>query len=112
MDIRSVLGTVPVEEDGSAHFTVPANTPIALQPLDENGAAAQAGLQKEDVITSFGGKPIASVADLRTQLLECRAGQQIPVTVFRGGEYVSVTLTTGVKTPQGSRTGYANVYDL
>lgn len=40
-DVRSVLGTVPVEEDGSAHFTVPANTPIALQPLDENGAALQ-----------------------------------------------------------------------
>lgn len=40
-DIRSVLGTVPVEEDGSAHFTVPANTPIAIQPLDENGAALQ-----------------------------------------------------------------------
>lgn len=80
--------------------------------LDENGAAAQAGLRKEDVITSFGGKQIASVADLRTQLLECRAGQQIPVTVFRGGEYISVTLTTGVKTPQGSRTGFANVYDL
>ena len=40
-DIRSVLGTVPVEADGSAHFTVPANVPIALQPLDENGAALQ-----------------------------------------------------------------------
>lgn len=40
-DVRCVLGTVPVESDGSAHFTVPANTPIALQPLDENGAAIQ-----------------------------------------------------------------------
>lgn len=40
-DIRMVLGTVPVEPDGSAHFTVPAYTPIAVQPLDENGAALQ-----------------------------------------------------------------------
>ena len=36
-----VLGTVPVEGDGSASFRVPANTPISVQPLDENGAALQ-----------------------------------------------------------------------
>jgi len=40
-DIKRVLGTVPVEPDGSAHFTVPANLPIALQPLDEKGRALQ-----------------------------------------------------------------------
>ena len=40
-DVRRVLGTVPVEEDGSASFTIPANTPIAVQPLDEEGRAVQ-----------------------------------------------------------------------
>ncbi len=40
-DIKRVLGTVPVEEDGSALFRVPANTPISIQPLDENGQALQ-----------------------------------------------------------------------
>ncbi|MDP6634033.1 MAG: SUMF1/EgtB/PvdO family nonheme iron enzyme [Phycisphaerae bacterium] len=40
-DIKRVLGTVPVEADGSAHFTVPANLPIALQPLDAKGRALQ-----------------------------------------------------------------------
>ncbi|MEE9602981.1 MAG: SUMF1/EgtB/PvdO family nonheme iron enzyme, partial [Thermoguttaceae bacterium] len=40
-DIKRVLGTVPVEPDGSAHFTVPANVPIALQPLDAEGRALQ-----------------------------------------------------------------------
>ncbi|MCX7817652.1 MAG: SUMF1/EgtB/PvdO family nonheme iron enzyme [Kiritimatiellae bacterium] len=40
-DARRILGTVPVEEDGSAFFRVPANIPIALQPLDRNGAAVQ-----------------------------------------------------------------------
>ncbi len=36
-----VLGTVPVAPDGSASFRIPANTPISVQPLDENGAALQ-----------------------------------------------------------------------
>jgi len=40
-DIKRVLGTVPVEPDGSALFRVPAYTPIAVQPLDENGQALQ-----------------------------------------------------------------------
>ncbi len=40
-DIKRILGTVPVEEDGSALFRVPANTPISVQPLDEQGRALQ-----------------------------------------------------------------------
>ena len=40
-DIKRVLGTVPVEEDGSAYFRVPANKPITLQPLDSEGKALQ-----------------------------------------------------------------------
>ncbi len=40
-DIKRILGTVPVEPDGSAYFRVPANTPISVQPLDEQGQAMQ-----------------------------------------------------------------------
>lgn len=40
-DIKRILGTVPVEEDGSALFTIPANTPISIQPLDKDGTAIQ-----------------------------------------------------------------------
>ena len=38
---KRVLGTVPVEADGSAFFRVPANTPISIQPLDAEGRAIQ-----------------------------------------------------------------------
>jgi len=40
-DVKQVLGTVPVEADGSAAFRIPANLPIALQPLDAEGKALQ-----------------------------------------------------------------------
>ena len=40
-DPKRVLGTVPVYEDGSARFFVPAYTPVALQPLDADGKAVQ-----------------------------------------------------------------------
>ena len=38
-DVKRLWGTVPVEEDGSAMFEVPANRPLALQPLDKDGKA-------------------------------------------------------------------------
>ncbi|HUT34958.1 MAG TPA: SUMF1/EgtB/PvdO family nonheme iron enzyme [Planctomycetota bacterium] len=40
-DVKRIIGTVPVEPDGSAYFRVPANVPISLQPLDGEGKALQ-----------------------------------------------------------------------
>ena len=38
---RKVLGTVPVESDGSAFFNLPVNVPVYFQALDEKGVAVQ-----------------------------------------------------------------------
>ena len=38
---KQVLGTVPVEADGSAYFRAPARIPLAFQALDELGQAVQ-----------------------------------------------------------------------
>ena len=40
-DIKRIIGTVPVDEDGSAVFRIPANTPVMVQPLDSEGKALQ-----------------------------------------------------------------------
>lgn len=38
---RVVLGTVPVEKDGSAHFSVPTGVELFFQALDADGCAVQ-----------------------------------------------------------------------
>ncbi|MCX8157699.1 MAG: hypothetical protein N3J91_14850 [Verrucomicrobiae bacterium] len=38
---RALLGTVPVEADGSAYFRVPARKPLYFQAVDESGRAVQ-----------------------------------------------------------------------
>jgi hypothetical protein len=38
---RMLLGTVPIEEDGSAYFTAPARKPLYFQAVDEAGRAVQ-----------------------------------------------------------------------
>ncbi len=40
-EVMRILGTVPVEKDGSAMFRVPAQTALAVQPLDVEGKAIQ-----------------------------------------------------------------------
>ncbi len=40
-DVKTVLGSAPVHEDGSAMFLVPARTPVYFQLLDANGFVVQ-----------------------------------------------------------------------
>ncbi len=40
-EVMRILGTVDVHQDGSAMFSVPANTPLSVQPLDNEGKAVQ-----------------------------------------------------------------------
>ena len=40
-DMKYVLGTAPVNPDGSVYFKAPAHTPLSIQPLDEKGQALQ-----------------------------------------------------------------------
>lgn len=43
---RAYLGSVPVEEDGSAYFTAPARKPLYFQAVDESGRAVQTMLSE------------------------------------------------------------------
>jgi formylglycine-generating enzyme required for sulfatase activity len=40
-EVMRILGTTPVQEDGSALFKIPANVPVAFQMLDNEGRAVQ-----------------------------------------------------------------------
>ena len=40
-DTKRVLGTVPVEKDGSVMVKIPHSLPISIQPIDEDGNALQ-----------------------------------------------------------------------
>lgn len=57
-DPRRILGTVPVCEDGSVSFKVPAYTPFSIQPLDAEGKAVQL---MRSWITAQPGEPVSCV---------------------------------------------------
>ena len=57
-DVKRILGTVPVEADGSALFRVPANTPLIVQPLNAEGMAQQ---QMRSWFTAMPGETLSCV---------------------------------------------------
>ena len=57
-DVKRILGTVPVEPDGSAYFHMPANTPVMVQPLNAEGMAQQ---QMRSWMTAMPGESLSCV---------------------------------------------------
>lgn len=102
---------VRVAEDLVAHGTVrrpwigvkPA-VPSVLQPgvrpvagaviasVTPGSPAASAGLRRGDVIVRAAGRPVHNAYDWEAALLELRVGDQIPVTVQRGGSETGATV--------------------
>lgn len=54
--------------------------------------AAAAGLRPNDTVLSFGGRTVTSWEEL-TERIRASAGQEVAITVERGGEQVSTTVT-------------------
>ena len=75
-DVKRILGTTPVEEDGSANFIIPANTPVSLQPLDEEGRALQ--LMRSWLV----GKPGELVSCVGCHEMQSQATANTKTTAF------------------------------
>ena len=85
---KQVLGTVPVEADGSAYFRAPAGVPLSFQALDERGMAVQVMrsetyLQPGETITCVGCHEPRSTAPPRTTIAALR---RPPSTIEPGPE--------------------------
>ena len=83
---RAILGTVPVEPDGSAHFTVPAGKGLLFQALDPSGYAYQTMrsltyVQPGERVTCTGCHENRRSAPLPKEILAMRRG---PSTINPG----------------------------
>ena len=76
---KAVLGTAPVEADGSAYFAVPADKFVYFQLLDENGMLVQS--MRSGTIVRPGRAGAASAA---TSIGAPHAGLPVPLAMRRG----------------------------
>jgi S1-C subfamily serine protease len=68
---------------------------LIVLSVESDGPAGRAGLVLGDILTSVGGKPVASVEDLQEALGAGSAGKTVSVSLIRGGDPVQVDLTIG-----------------
>mgnify|MGYP001339420092 FL=1 len=68
---------------------------IRLDGTAEGSGAAAAGLQKDDVLVAFNGKPVTHFNDLGPLLAGLKGGDTVPVAFVRAGERRTVELTLG-----------------
>lgn len=90
---------VDVTTDVAEAYNIP--TGISVVQVTEGSAAAQAGIQRGDIITAFDGKEVSSMSELSTRLQYYKAGTTVDVTIKRAsdGQYLeqTVSVTLGRK---------------
>ncbi len=88
-DVKRVLGTIPVHEDGSACFVVPSRTPLYFQPLDEKGHMVQSmrswvTLQPGESVSCVGCHEHKNTAPPVTRFSRALAAGPRPLKPFYG----------------------------
>jgi hypothetical protein len=65
---------------------------VKFAEVREGSPAAKAGLQRNDVMTSFGGMPIKTLYDFTFALREKKPGDRVEVVVLRNGKEIRTTV--------------------
>lgn len=87
------------KEDGK-EVDLGTNEGIYVSEVMDDGAGAEAGLQKGDVITSVDGKSVKKMAELQEFLANKRPGDKISITYLHNKHKVTKTVT--LKNAQGN----------
>ena len=77
---RGVLGTVPVEDDGSVHFKMPTGISVYFQALDENGIVVQTMRSSTYV---HPGETLACIGCHERKSSTPKAGRKLPTAIKR-----------------------------
>ena len=71
---------------------LPGEHAFMIVSVDPGTIAENAGLKRADVIASIGGKPIASLDDLRSAL-SANSGKLTAISIWRAGQALDVSAT-------------------
>ena len=81
----------------AATYGLPAG--VYVQDVEAGSAAEKGGIQSGDIITGMNGKEVANYTEMAVVMKQLKAGQTVEITVFRGGQTLTLTVTLDEKAP-------------
>ena len=85
------IGGTDVSEALSEYYNIPVG--VYVRNIQSDGPAKSSDLKPGDVIIKFNGEKIETMSQLNKKKNECKIGDEITLTVSRGGEEVEVKIT-------------------
>jgi S1-C subfamily serine protease len=92
---RARLGITYTEIEGqlAGYFKAPKDHAILVNSVVPGSAAEKAGLKAGDLLVKLGGTPIEETSDLREAVSSLEPGKPAPVTVWREGKAMDLSVT-------------------
>ena len=94
---RSYVGisgqTVPLLTRVVRYFGLPAETAVFVVSVERGSPADRAGVHEGDLVVGFGETPVRGIDDLLRLLTEDRVGKTAPISVIRGSERLTLSIT-------------------
>ena len=75
------------------YYRLPAG--VYVTQITYGDAAYRAGLEPGDIIVAFGKQKVTSVEELTAALYNTKAGDEVALSIYRGGDQRKVKLTVG-----------------
>lgn len=99
--VRGWLGVAiqNLTEDLSASFKYKGTEGVLVGQVTEGTPAASAGLQEGDIITSFAGKPVKDVTQLRNRVAATAPGTSVDLEIYRDAKSQKLSAKVGELKP-------------
>lgn len=91
---RAYLGVdiATMDSNLANELNIPYAQGVWVKELDPQGSAAQAGIQKNDIITKINGKNVTSGPELRELIGRSKVGESVNLTLVRNGREKDVAV--------------------
>ena len=88
------LQVQPLNDRITRYLDIPSNNGVIVLEVQQNSAAAQAGVQAADVIVSVEGETVKNAQDIIDVINDndLRVGDRITLRIYRDGDYYSVNV--------------------
>lgn len=93
--VRGFFGVMPADVTPEDAQRLKVRQGALITSVTEGSPAAQAGIQVEDVVVEYNGKPVKGEVDFRDMVARTEPGTVVPVKIVRNGREMTVRVKVG-----------------